>query len=75
MQRDAYGALRDNAMLPDTVLNTVQGKVNSGLETGTIAPGGTVSGTALIFSNGAQLPMPSVANSIRRVAQKNQVRL
>lgn len=49
VHRDAYGALRDNAMLPDTVSNMVRPQNN--LETGVIAPGGTVSGSGFAQGN------------------------
>ncbi|HEY9733544.1 MAG TPA: hypothetical protein V6C89_16615 [Drouetiella sp.] len=51
VHRDSYGALRDNFMLPDTVPNTVRTQVSSKLETGMIAPGGTVSASGVAQGN------------------------
>ncbi len=56
VHKDAYGALRDNAMLPDTLSSSPSSNQPasnrvSGIETGAIVPGGTVSSSGIAQGN------------------------
>ncbi|MBS2000137.1 MAG: hypothetical protein JST44_01445 [Cyanobacteria bacterium SZAS LIN-5] len=51
VHKDAYGAWRDNAMLPDTVSNVVPERPVRAIVTGAIAPGGTVSDSGVAQGN------------------------